>query len=245
MKVFCQVCLKGDNEALLLLCDGCEKGVHTYCCKPKLSGIPDGDWYCHFCVQNATGDNKCTVCSASSTTGRMIHCGHCPRQYHMKCLDPPMSRPPKDLWCCPVCKKQMDSSRASAEQLKLDIDDLVQQAGNRPSKRSRGGEMATCRALLRDLEKQQESWPFLTPVVKKQVPSYYQIIKRPMDFQTIRNRMKENQYLSHEAFAADVRLIFSNCRTFNEDDSEVGKSGITLSRYFEKRWKEVNRAILM
>jgi hypothetical protein len=27
--------------------------------------------------------------------------------------------------------------------------------------------------LLRDLEKQQESWPFLTPVVKKQVWFFY------------------------------------------------------------------------
>ena len=63
----------------------------------------------------------------------------------------------------------MDSSRASAEQLKLDVDDLIQQANNRPSKRSRGRDMAACRALLRDLEKQPESWPFLMPVAKKQV----------------------------------------------------------------------------
>ena len=30
---FCQVCHNGENESLLLLCDGCDKGTHTYCCK--------------------------------------------------------------------------------------------------------------------------------------------------------------------------------------------------------------------
>lgn len=68
------------------------------------------------------------------------------------------------------------------------------------------------------------------------------------------------RYPSREAFAADVRLIFANCRTFNEDDSEVtstscqfcdlnsncelplqvGKSGIALGRYFEKQWLDAN-----
>ena len=31
-KVFCSECRRGDNESLLLLCDGCDKGRHTYCC---------------------------------------------------------------------------------------------------------------------------------------------------------------------------------------------------------------------
>ncbi len=33
----------------MLLCDGCDRGHHTYCLKPKLKNIPDGDWYCSEC----------------------------------------------------------------------------------------------------------------------------------------------------------------------------------------------------
>lgn len=33
----------------MLLCDGCDKGHHTYCLKPKLKSVPQGDWYCHDC----------------------------------------------------------------------------------------------------------------------------------------------------------------------------------------------------
>lgn len=47
---YCQICRKGDNEELLLLCDGCDKGCHTYCHKPKITAIPEGDWFCPACI---------------------------------------------------------------------------------------------------------------------------------------------------------------------------------------------------
>ena len=40
----CQFCTSGDHEEKLLLCDGCDKGYHTYCFKPAMDTIPDGDW---------------------------------------------------------------------------------------------------------------------------------------------------------------------------------------------------------
>ena len=51
--VLCE-CRTGDNESLMLLCDNCDRGTHTYCCKPKLESIPEGDWYCHDCVINVS-----------------------------------------------------------------------------------------------------------------------------------------------------------------------------------------------
>lgn len=44
MKANCQFCHSGDQEDKLLLCDGCDKGYHTYCFKPPMEDIPDGDW---------------------------------------------------------------------------------------------------------------------------------------------------------------------------------------------------------
>lgn len=37
----------------------------------------------------------------------------------------------------------------------------------------------------------------------------------------------------------DVQLIFDNCKTFNEDESPVGKAGHNLRKFFQKRWKEL------
>ena len=37
----------------------------------------------------------------------------------------------------------------------------------------------------------------------------------------------------------DIRLIFSNCELFNEDDSLVGKAGHVMRSHFEARWAEL------
>lgn len=47
---YCQLCQRGDNEELLLLCDGCDKGCHTYCHNPQITTIPEGDWFCPACI---------------------------------------------------------------------------------------------------------------------------------------------------------------------------------------------------
>ena len=45
----CVVCNSMDDDSNMLLCDGCDDGYHIYCCTPKLSEIPDGDWFCEEC----------------------------------------------------------------------------------------------------------------------------------------------------------------------------------------------------
>ena len=45
----CERCKRGDNAQLLVLCDKCDKGVHIYCCTPKLVKVPEGDFFCSDC----------------------------------------------------------------------------------------------------------------------------------------------------------------------------------------------------
>ena len=42
----CQVCGFDDDHANLLLCEGCETEIHTYCLNPPLEKVPEGDWFC-------------------------------------------------------------------------------------------------------------------------------------------------------------------------------------------------------
>ena len=46
----CLVCRKGDNDEFLLLCDGCDRGCHIYCLRPKMEAVPEGDWFCAVCL---------------------------------------------------------------------------------------------------------------------------------------------------------------------------------------------------
>jgi hypothetical protein len=46
-----------------------------------------------------------------------------------------------------------------------------------------------------------------------------------MDLATVRSKLEAGDYFSPEEYRADVRLIFSNCRTFNVPDDEVTQLG--------------------
>lgn len=43
----CVLCTAGDHEDVLILCDGCDRGFHTYCI--NIPAIPIGDWFCPSC----------------------------------------------------------------------------------------------------------------------------------------------------------------------------------------------------
>ena len=44
---------------------------------------------------------------------------------------------------------------------------------------------------------------------------YLESVQEPMDFSTVYHTLDNNMYVDPEAFVRDVRLIFSNSRTYN------------------------------
>uniref|UniRef100_A0A673TWE3 Bromodomain adjacent to zinc finger domain 2A n=1 Tax=Suricata suricatta TaxID=37032 RepID=A0A673TWE3_SURSU len=108
----------------------------------------------------------------------------------------------------------------------------------RLSMRNHHSDLTFCEIILMEMESHDAAWPFLEPVNPRLVSGYRRIIKNPMDFSTMRERLLRGGYTSSEEFAADALLVFDNCQTFNEDDSEVGKAGHIMRRFFESRWEE-------
>merc|ERR1712156_161369 len=45
----CRICRRKTDPEHMLICDGCDRGHHIYCLKPKLKSIPKGNWYCNEC----------------------------------------------------------------------------------------------------------------------------------------------------------------------------------------------------
>ncbi|KAG9349230.1 hypothetical protein JZ751_027673 [Albula glossodonta] len=60
--------------------------------------------------------------------------------------------------------------------------------------------------LLSELEGHQDAWPFLTPVNLKSVPGYKKVIKKPMDFSTIREKLGSNHIQLTRSFQGPERL---------------------------------------
>lgn len=100
-----------------------------------------------------------------------------------------------------------------------------------------------CRQVLQELRKRTHwhyAYPFYEPVDAEAlgVPDYYKIITNPMDLSTIGSKLNSDQYKSAEEFESDIRLMFQNCYTYNDQRSDVYKMGMMLESVFNKKWNE-------
>lgn len=431
MKVICQICNCDDNEDKLLLCDNCDKGNHTYCFKPVLDQIPDGDWYCFVCIGKLNGENICCVCgsneptcpyysgsNSSNSSSDLNKCDKCSKSFHGHCMPYARYYVTKHKWHCLNCqnikppvsvtnsvdtlnnkrnlsaihninnkvntnnkkkkspesalnnetvsnsddcsssanntddvivsfrkknnkkfgftkgknitnnnktdkevtnnkteKKSNNNKRKRASSHENSNDEIEnnenecnqndlnnkqveeengdeenetetepnqtdnsqnnksgktkrntkksQLVANKKSRRSdidkakaaarpsdsylslssgpkgnpnRDKDLAMCSNLLESMIKNESSLPFANKVDEKIYPDYYELIKEPMDIQTIKLKIKNKEYENKEQFAYDCRLIFDNCEFFNEDDSAIGKAGHKLRAFFETKW---------
>ncbi|XP_078435245.1 HAC13 protein (HAC13) isoform X2 [Wolffia australiana] len=89
-----------------------------------------------------------------------------------------------------------------------------------PIKRRRGGEVLLCNILenvVDMLRNQSEiSYLFLKPVSRKEAPDYLDIIKRPMDLATIKEKVRKMEYKGREDFRHDVWQITFNAHRYND-----------------------------
>lgn len=64
---------------------------------------------------------------------------------------------------------------------------------------------------------------FSEPVPRDQYPEYYDQIKHPMDYGTMKEKLERGEYRSAQAMQKDFILIMQNCVKFNAPDSDVVK----------------------
>lgn len=67
--------------------------------------------------------------------------------------------------------------------------------------------------------------------------NYYRFIRRPMDLGTIAKKLRRKGYATPAEVEADVALVWSNCRKFNEPRSAVVKDAATCETAFKKAWE--------
>lgn len=90
-------------------------------------------------------------------------------------------------------------------------------------------------SVLKDLRSHESAWPFLEPVNAKTTGAYdyYEVIKNPMDLQTIQDRLNDGYfYVTKEIFIADLRRMVENCKTYNGKGHYVTDMAIQLEKIF-------------
>lgn len=111
----------------------------------------------------------------------------------------------------------------------------------RPRNKKYASELRFAGQVLKEMQgRKLESvaWPFLAPVdpIEQGVPTYFDVIKEPMDLSTIQRKLVDGIYYTGDEFESDVRLMFRNCYTFNPEGTPVNVMGHKLEDYFDSRW---------
>ncbi|KAG4305193.1 hypothetical protein PORY_001363 [Pneumocystis oryctolagi] len=96
----------------------------------------------------------------------------------------------------------------------------------------------TLQHLLVEMQNHPSAWPFVQPVNKDEVPDYYDVIKEPMDLSTMEFKLENDQYDSVESFLYDAKLIFNNCRSYNNETTTYYKNATKLEKFLISKIKE-------
>jgi ATP-dependent helicase STH1/SNF2 len=68
---------------------------------------------------------------------------------------------------------------------------------------------------------------------KREYPDYYRIIPSPIALSHIRKRINSHQYKTVTAYRDDVRLMFTNARTYNQEGSWVYVDAVEMEKVFD------------
>ena len=116
-------------------------------------------------------------------------------------------------------------------------------ANQKPKKKKYQWELKFCEKVLSELSKPKYnhvSWPFMTAVdpVALNIPTYHSIIKKPMDFGTMKTKLDHGEYENAKEFEADARQVFQNCYRFNPQSDPINHTGHQFEGVFDGEWSK-------
>ncbi|KAM8783060.1 bromodomain adjacent to zinc finger domain protein 1A isoform 2-T2 [Rhynchonycteris naso] len=377
----CKICRKKGDAENMVLCDGCDRGHHTYCVRPKLKTVPEGDWFCPECrpkqrsrrlssrqrpslesdeeledsmegeddevsdddeedqseeeeyeIEQDEDDSqeeeevslpkrgrpqvRLPIKTRGKFNSSFSRCGQQqdPRRYSSRSqqstpkttvssrttgrsLRKIRSAPPTETKCLRIASRstrqshgplqadvfvellsprrkrrsrrsannipenspifpnfrvittksrEQSGSLSVASKLSLQDSESKRRGKKRQSTESspmtlirrssgrQGGvhELSAFEQLVVELVRHDDSWPFLKLVSKIQVPDYYDIIKKPIALNIIREKVNKCEYKLASEFIDDIELMFSNCFEYNPRNTSEAKAGMRLQTFF-------------
>eukprot|EP00049_Salpingoeca_infusionum_P015583 m.305219 g.305219 ORF g.305219 m.305219 type:complete len:1320 (+) comp15906_c0_seq6:103-4062(+) len=201
---------------------------------------------------------RCRVCRKGTNSDQLLLCDTCDDGYHMYCLRPKLTSIPEGDWHCPRCQPRTPK-RAKAKRREASSDDedeaQTRRSGRKKSKAVEASSdeeqeydlkgvqsrIQLADTLLQFLEEHELAEPFLAPVRRRDAPDYYQIIQQPMDFSTMRKKLKRNEYKTLDAFVNDADLVFDNCLEYNGEKHELSIEAEEIRHQFQEKFSELSK----
>jgi bromodomain-containing factor 1 len=92
-------------------------------------------------------------------------------------------------------------------------------------------------------KKKRDAAYFLRPVNHEalNLPTYPDIIERPMDLGTVETKLRNSQYRSVQSFVDDLQLIVDNARRFNGPDHAITHAAYGVLEYMYERLETISQ----
>ena len=74
--------------------------------------------------------------------------------------------------------------------------------------------------------------PFFKLPSRKELPDYYEVIRKPVDIDKIRSRIRSNRYRNLDDLEADFMLLCKNAQIYNVEGSTIYEDSIVLQSVF-------------
>ncbi|XP_038154216.1 probable global transcription activator SNF2L2 isoform X2 [Cyprinodon tularosa] len=91
----------------------------------------------------------------------------------------------------------------------------------------------------RDGSGRQLSEVFVQLPSRKELPEYYELIRKPVDFKKIKERVRNHKYRSLGDLEKDVMLLCQNAQTFNLEGSQIYQDSIVLQSVFKSARQKI------
>ncbi|KAI0481475.1 histone acetyltransferase GCN5-like protein [Xylaria cf. heliscus] len=95
------------------------------------------------------------------------------------------------------------------------------------------------RRFLSQIQFHKQAWPFLHPVNRDDVTDYYDVIASPIDLSTIEEKLGADVYITPKDLVNDLKLMFNNCRQYNDASTVYSKCAAKLEKYMWGLIKEI------
>jgi len=136
-----------------------------------------------------------------------------------------------------ACGTSCDSPRVIHETEVAELEELQSETED-PELEPKAHQEALYNVLLA-VKRHKSAWPFLQPVETSEVPDYYDIIKHPMDLQTMEDRLNKNCYSTKKMFEKDMMIMFNSCRLYNRPDTVYYKCADVVEKFYYGKLREL------
>ncbi|KAG6449468.1 hypothetical protein O3G_MSEX006088, partial [Manduca sexta] len=177
-KLLCICRTPYDNTKFYVGCEHCSNWFHGDCVgvTEEMSKTME-EYVCPDCRRaEETQELYCLCRQPYDNSQFYICCDRCQDWFHGRCVGILQSEADNiDEYICPNCQKNNSVNFANMKELTpKDFENL--------------------KRLVKQIQLHKNAWPFMEPVDPREAPTYYKVIKEPMDLQTVERKVNEQIY---------------------------------------------------